>query len=123
MFIDPLTYLFNSLSVPGVQVAIMAVGSIQRLPRFAADGKTVVPASIINLSLGADHRQADRSEHVRVSALLLLLCQTDLCPAPALALPHHCSWWQASPSHCFNGALPASLSATESLLTTLLLAR
>ncbi len=46
----------------------MAVGSIQRLPRFAADGKTVVPASIINLSLGADHRQADRNECVRVSA-------------------------------------------------------
>lgn len=41
------------------EVAIMAVGSIQRLPRFAADGKTVVPASIINLSLGADHRVVD----------------------------------------------------------------
>lgn len=41
------------------EVAIMAVGSVQRLPRFAADGKTVVPASIINLSLGADHRVVD----------------------------------------------------------------
>jgi pyruvate/2-oxoglutarate dehydrogenase complex dihydrolipoamide acyltransferase (E2) component len=39
-----------------LQVAIMAVGSVQRLPRFAADGTTVVQASILNLSLGADHR-------------------------------------------------------------------
>lgn len=34
----------------------MAVGRVQRLPRFAEDGLTVVPSSIMSLSLGADHR-------------------------------------------------------------------
>lgn len=34
----------------------MAVGRVQRLPRFAEDGRTVVPSNIMSVSLGADHR-------------------------------------------------------------------
>lgn len=45
----------HSLPAPQ-QVAIMAVGRVQRLPRFAEDGLTVVPSSIMSMSLGADHR-------------------------------------------------------------------
>ncbi|KAI7842438.1 hypothetical protein COHA_004077 [Chlorella ohadii] len=41
------------------EVAIMAVGRVQRLPRFAEDGFTVVPSSIMSMSLGADHRVVD----------------------------------------------------------------
>jgi len=36
----------------------MAIGRVQRLPRFASDGGVdrVVPAHIMSISLGADHR-------------------------------------------------------------------
>lgn len=34
----------------------MAVGRMQRVPRFVGDTNTVAPASIMNISLGADHR-------------------------------------------------------------------
>lgn len=34
----------------------MAVGRVQRLPRFAADGVTVVPSNVMAVSLGGDHR-------------------------------------------------------------------
>ena len=39
-------------------MAIGALGKLQRLPRFDADGK-VVPVSIINISWSADHRVID----------------------------------------------------------------
>lgn len=73
----------------------MAVGSVQRLPRFAADGKTVVPASIINLSLGADHRwAAGLAEMVLLSwgwgwaarLLLWYMPHTAVCCAAPLAV-------------------------------------
>lgn len=37
----------------------MAVGKIQRVPRFAADGTSVVAAQVMGVSIGADHRVAD----------------------------------------------------------------
>ncbi|KAF8401437.1 hypothetical protein HHK36_012376 [Tetracentron sinense] len=40
------------------EVAIIAIGRIQKLPRFADDG-SVYPASIINVNIGADHRVVD----------------------------------------------------------------
>ncbi|OVA02622.1 Biotin/lipoyl attachment [Macleaya cordata] len=40
------------------EVAIIAIGRIQKLPRFADDG-SVYPASIINVNIGADHRIVD----------------------------------------------------------------
>ncbi|XP_077240678.1 2-oxoacid dehydrogenases acyltransferase family protein [Tasmannia lanceolata] len=40
------------------EVAIIAIGRIQKLPRFADDG-TVYPASIANVAIGADHRVVD----------------------------------------------------------------
>lgn len=44
---------------PLPQVAIMALGKMQSVPRFAPDGRSVVPQSILNISLGADHRVVD----------------------------------------------------------------
>jgi 2-oxoisovalerate dehydrogenase E2 component (dihydrolipoyl transacylase) len=41
------------------EVAIMALGKIQRLPRFAADGVSVEAANMLSVSLGADHRVVD----------------------------------------------------------------
>ncbi|KAL6771809.1 DLA4 [Auxenochlorella protothecoides x Auxenochlorella symbiontica] len=41
------------------EVAIMALGKMQSVPRFAPDGRSVVPQSILNISLGADHRVVD----------------------------------------------------------------
>lgn len=52
---DP-SHFRTSSPLPSLQVAIMAVGRVQRLPRFAADGATVVPAHVMAISLGADHR-------------------------------------------------------------------
>ncbi|XP_039135575.1 lipoamide acyltransferase component of branched-chain alpha-keto acid dehydrogenase complex, mitochondrial [Dioscorea cayenensis subsp. rotundata] len=40
------------------EVAIIAIGRIQKLPRFAVD-ETVYPASITNVTIGADHRIVD----------------------------------------------------------------
>ncbi|KAK9146971.1 hypothetical protein Sjap_006874 [Stephania japonica] len=40
------------------EVAIIAIGRIQTLPRFADDG-SVYPASIVNVNIGADHRVVD----------------------------------------------------------------
>eukprot|EP01018_Ginkgo_biloba_P027884 Gb_40315 [translate_table: standard] len=40
------------------EVAIVAIGRIQKLPRFSDDG-TVYPASIMNVTFGADHRVID----------------------------------------------------------------
>ncbi|KAF3795751.1 Lipoamide acyltransferase component of branched-chain alpha-keto acid dehydrogenase complex [Nymphaea thermarum] len=40
------------------EVAIIAIGRIHKLPRFAEDG-TVYPASVMNVSIGADHRVVD----------------------------------------------------------------
>eukprot|EP00249_Psilotum_nudum_P011632 c23290_g1_i1 orf=482-2101(+) len=44
------------LNVP--EVAIVAIGRIQKLPRFSEDGD-VYPASIMNVTFGADHRVVD----------------------------------------------------------------
>ncbi|KAJ8636369.1 hypothetical protein MRB53_010636 [Persea americana] len=40
------------------EVAIIAIGRIQKLPRFADDGN-IYPASITNVAIGADHRVVD----------------------------------------------------------------
>ncbi|KAI3928026.1 hypothetical protein MKW98_023627 [Papaver atlanticum] len=40
------------------EVAIIAIGRIQKLPRFADDG-SIYPASIMNVNIGADHRIVD----------------------------------------------------------------
>ena len=34
----------------------MAVGRVKRVPRLTPDEASVVPASMLNISLGADHR-------------------------------------------------------------------
>lgn len=44
------------LNVP--EVAIIAIGRIQRLPRFS-DDETVYPALVMNVTIGADHRVID----------------------------------------------------------------
>lgn len=41
------------------EVAIMAVGRIQRLPRFVGEGDVVRAAHIMSVSMGADHRVVD----------------------------------------------------------------
>lgn len=41
------------------QVAILALGRIQRLPRFGPDGTTVTGVDTLTISLGADHRVVD----------------------------------------------------------------
>ncbi|XP_058082537.1 lipoamide acyltransferase component of branched-chain alpha-keto acid dehydrogenase complex, mitochondrial isoform X2 [Magnolia sinica] len=40
------------------EVAIIAIGRIQKLPRFTDDG-SVYPASVTNVTIGADHRVVD----------------------------------------------------------------
>lgn len=40
------------------EVAIIAIGRMQRLPRFADDG-SIYPASVTNVTIGADHRIVD----------------------------------------------------------------
>lgn len=42
-----------------MQVAIMAVGRIERLPRFLPNSSTVVPTHLMSITLGADHRVVD----------------------------------------------------------------
>ncbi|GAB4821346.1 hypothetical protein N2152v2_008392 [Parachlorella kessleri] len=51
------TYAAPLINPP--EVAIMALGKIQRLPRFAPDGASVAGADILSISLGADHRVVD----------------------------------------------------------------
>jgi len=51
------TYATPLINSP--EVAIMALGKIQKLPRFTGDGVTVVPTHIMNVSFGADHRVVD----------------------------------------------------------------
>jgi 2-oxoisovalerate dehydrogenase E2 component (dihydrolipoyl transacylase) len=41
------------------EVAIMALGKIQKVPRFGVDGVTVEAANLLSVSLGADHRVVD----------------------------------------------------------------
>lgn len=41
------------------QVAIGAIGKIQRLPRFIGDSKQIVEAHLMNISWGGDHRVLD----------------------------------------------------------------
>lgn len=62
------TYLFPVLMLP--QVAIGAIGRMQRLPRFAApDSLEVVPAHLLNVSWAADHRVVDGATMARFSNL------------------------------------------------------
>ncbi|KAJ4968256.1 hypothetical protein NE237_014957 [Protea cynaroides] len=49
---------FGSPIINLPEVAIIAIGRIQKLPRFADDGN-VYPASIANVNIGADHRVVD----------------------------------------------------------------
>ncbi|XP_042476143.1 lipoamide acyltransferase component of branched-chain alpha-keto acid dehydrogenase complex, mitochondrial-like [Macadamia integrifolia] len=49
---------FGSPLINLPEVAIIAIGRIQKLPRFAEDGN-VYPASIANVNIGADHRVVD----------------------------------------------------------------
>ena len=42
-----------------MQVAIMAVGRIECLPRFLQNSTTVVPTNLMSVTLGADHRVVD----------------------------------------------------------------
>ncbi|KAL4425054.1 hypothetical protein ABPG77_001832 [Micractinium sp. CCAP 211/92] len=51
------TYATPLVNVP--EVAIMAVGRLRLVPRFVGDSAAVVPASVMNISLGADHRVVD----------------------------------------------------------------
>ena len=51
------TYATPLVNVP--EVAIMALGKIQTLPRFAPDGVTVKSTPVLSVSLGADHRVID----------------------------------------------------------------
>jgi len=51
------TYATPMVNPP--EVAILGLGRVQRLPRFAPDGCTVVPAHVLGVSLGADHRVVD----------------------------------------------------------------
>jgi 2-oxoisovalerate dehydrogenase E2 component (dihydrolipoyl transacylase) len=51
------TYATPLINSP--EVAIMALGKIQKLPRFAADGVSVEAANMLSVSLGADHRVVD----------------------------------------------------------------
>lgn len=48
------------------QVAIGAVGKIQTLPRFAADG-SVTPVRLMNVSWSGDHRVIDGATMARFS--------------------------------------------------------
>jgi len=58
------TYASPVLFLP--QVAIGALGKIQTLPRFDADGK-VYPAHLMNISWSADHRVVDGASMARFS--------------------------------------------------------
>lgn len=51
------------------QVAIGAIGKIQKLPRFDSDGN-VYPAHLIKFSWAADHRVIDGATIARFSNLL-----------------------------------------------------
>eukprot|EP00013_Stygamoeba_regulata_P024311 CAMPEP_0177664420 /NCGR_PEP_ID=MMETSP0447-20121125/20484_1 /TAXON_ID=0 /ORGANISM="Stygamoeba regulata, Strain BSH-02190019" /LENGTH=500 /DNA_ID=CAMNT_0019170391 /DNA_START=150 /DNA_END=1652 /DNA_ORIENTATION=+ len=61
------TYASPILSLP--EVAIGAIGKLQLLPRFDADGN-VIPTHIINFSWSADHRVIDGATIARFSQLM-----------------------------------------------------
>ncbi|PIA44336.1 hypothetical protein AQUCO_01700141v1 [Aquilegia coerulea] len=46
------------------EVAIIAIGRIQKVPRFTDDG-SLYPASIVNVNIGADHRVVDGASVAR----------------------------------------------------------
>lgn len=52
------------------QVAIGALGKIQRLPRFGEDGETVEGHHIMQVSWSADHRVVDGATMARFSNLM-----------------------------------------------------
>jgi 2-oxoisovalerate dehydrogenase E2 component (dihydrolipoyl transacylase) len=65
------------------QVAIVALGRIQTLPRFGADGKEVVASKVLNASWAGDHRGVDGASMARfVNDWKALL------ESPALMLGH-----------------------------------
>ena len=59
------TYMSPIVSPP--QVAIGAIGKIQRLPRFVGDGDEVEEANIMQISWGGDHRVVDGATMARFS--------------------------------------------------------
>jgi 2-oxoisovalerate dehydrogenase E2 component (dihydrolipoyl transacylase) len=58
------TYMSPVLMVP--QVAIGAIGQIQKLPRYDADGN-VEPVRLMNVSWSGDHRVIDGATMARFS--------------------------------------------------------
>ena len=59
------TYMSPIVAPP--QVAIGAIGTIQRLPRFVGDSNEVEEASIMQISWGGDHRVVDGATMARFS--------------------------------------------------------
>lgn len=59
------TYMSPIVAPP--QVAIGAIGKIQRLPRFVGDGDEVEEANIMQVSWGGDHRVVDGATMARFS--------------------------------------------------------
>eukprot|EP00887_Chlorella_sp_A99_P002152 scaffold21.g2152.t1 len=53
------TPLINPPEVCRCRVAILAVGRVARVPRLTLDESGIAPASVLNISLGADHRVVD----------------------------------------------------------------
>lgn len=51
------TYATPLINPP--EVAILAVGRVARVPRLTLDESGIAPASVLNISLGADHRVVD----------------------------------------------------------------
>ena len=66
------------------QVAIGAIGKTQRLPRYAADGETIVPTSIMRVSWSADHRVVDGATMARFSNRVKLLIENPTAMLSAL---------------------------------------
>ena len=59
------TYMSPIVAPP--QVAIGAIGKIQRLPRFVGDSNEVEEANIMQISWGGDHRVVDGATMARFS--------------------------------------------------------
>eukprot|EP00252_Welwitschia_mirabilis_P020818 TRINITY_DN5185_c0_g1_i6.p1 TRINITY_DN5185_c0_g1~~TRINITY_DN5185_c0_g1_i6.p1 ORF type:complete len:450 (-),score=94.15 TRINITY_DN5185_c0_g1_i6:188-1537(-) len=65
---------FGSPLVNLPEVVIVALGRIQKLPRFDADGN-IYPASLMNITFGADHRVIDGAAVARFSNRWKLLIE------------------------------------------------
>lgn len=60
--------------VPG-EVAILGIGRARTVPGFGADGRAVVPRTVVNFSWSADHRVVDGATMARMAALVRDLVQ------------------------------------------------